>query len=158
MEIIKATKATLAASLQTANSNGYAPIVDGLGVMAGKYKFTTSPSEEIFAIKLVEAKSTGLKYALTMVAGNLVGAEESNASVNVPFGTGATDKQFVVSATACLQLKPNQAYDVIVDERARVKSITPFVQVGKTDAELKAEIKDEKLATLKAEQELLENA
>ena len=125
-------KSQLTTELKASNAKGFNSIVNGLGLMPGKYIFTTAPAEDIFGIKEVVGKDDR-KWALTMVAGTLKGAEESNASVNNSYGIGDTDRQFVVTADTCLQLKPDQSYDVVINDKFKVGSITPRVAVASTE-------------------------
>lgn len=120
--IIAATKATMSTVLNSAEKAGFGGLRSGLGVMPGKYTFTTPNSENIFAIKALETKEQK-KFALTLVAGTLAGAEDHNKDVKINYGLTEADKQMVLTVEQWTQIDPNQVYDVVVNDKSRIASI-----------------------------------
>lgn len=120
--IISVSKADRAAKIKEMETAGFGALRSGLGVPAGKYKFTTPNNEAIYALKPITAGS-GQKYGLTLVAGTLIGQEDVNKSVNNVYGLTATDKQFVVTVDQFNAIEPNQTYDIVINEKSRIQSL-----------------------------------
>lgn len=120
--IISVSKADRAAKIKEMETAGFSALRSGLGVPAGKYKFTTPNNEAIYALKPITAGS-GQKYGLTLIAGTLIGQEEHNKSVNNVYGLTATDKQFVVTVDQFNAIDPNQSYDVVINEKSRIQTL-----------------------------------
>lgn len=110
------------AAVVAMEQSGFAALRSGLGVMPGKYSFSTPNSEEIYATKPIESAKG--KFGLTLVSGTLKGADDHNKETNLSFGLTPADKQLVVTYDQWLQIEPNQAYDVVVNDKGRIASIT----------------------------------
>jgi hypothetical protein len=116
------TKTERASALSKSTQAGFNPLLGGLGVIAGKYKFITPNSENIFATKGVQS-GNGNRYCLTLVAGSLIGAEDHNRTVSQTFGLRPVDKQMVVTVEQWMKIDANQTYDVIVNEKGRISKL-----------------------------------
>lgn len=117
--ISKAGRNAAVAAMETA---GFAALRSGLGVSPGKYQFTTPNNENIYATKPIESAKG--KFGLTLVSGTLKGAEEHNKDVNNVYGLTSSDKQFVVTLDQFLAIEPNQSYEVVINDKSRIASMT----------------------------------
>jgi len=112
-------------ALAESKNRGFNAIMSGLGLPAGKYHLMTASGDAIFAIKEVQSNSTGQKFALTLVAGVVRGAEESNSLEEKVFGVGPTDAQLTVTADQWLLISPNTKYDIEI-VNGRVKTLKAY--------------------------------
>ena len=120
-KVIPTNKAGRAAVVTAMETAGFAALRSGLGVIPGKYTFSTPDNENIYGVKPVQSAKG--KFGLTLVAGTLKGAEDKNKAVNNTYGLGDTDKQFVVTLDQFQAIEPNQVYDVVVGENGRISSL-----------------------------------
>lgn len=109
-------------ALAESKNRGFNAIMSGLGLPAGKYHLMTASGDAIFAIKEVQSNSTGNKFAITLVAGVVRGAEETNSSEEKVFGIGPMDAQLAVTADHWLHIKPNNKYEIEI-VNGRVKTL-----------------------------------
>jgi len=121
-QIVIATKADRTKLVAEMEKAGFAALRSGLGVSPGKYVFTTPNSESIYATKPIESAKG--KFGLTLVAGVLKGSEAHNSDVNNTYGLTAADKQFVVTLDQFLAIEPNQSYEVVINDKSRIASMT----------------------------------
>lgn len=122
------------AQLEKVAAKGFAPILNGLGLLAGNYVLMTAAGEDIFGIKEVTAAATGKQYAITLVACTVTKPDGSQPAT---FGIGETDRQLAVTADQWLGLQPNTKYNVTVTDKGRIGTVSPYsAQVGDVDGTL----------------------
>jgi len=121
-EITVASRSNRNAAVAAMETAGFGALRSGLGVAPGKYIFKTPNSEDIYATKPVQSAKG--KFGLTLVSGTLTGSEAHNKDVNNAYGLTSSDKQFIVTMDQWLAIEPNQAYEVVVNDKSRIASIT----------------------------------
>lgn len=109
--------------------NGYSPLQSGLGVPAGTYKFMTDAKQDIYGIRPVTAKASGIKFGLTLIAGTLEGADAKTQGILKQFGLSSSEAQMVVTADQWNTIKPDSAYTMVINEKGRVDSVTSLSEI-----------------------------